>query len=145
NLDYSDYLGRIALGKILGGKVKVGDAAVCIHGHGGRETSKVTAIYHFQGLQRVEIEEAAAGDIIGLTGFEDVFIGETITDAPDREPLPFVPIDPPTIHMEFAVNDGPLAGKEGKLVTARHIRERLIKETRTNVALRVADTDAPNI
>jgi GTP-binding protein len=145
NLDYSDYLGRIALGKILGGKVKVGDPAVCIHGHGGKESAKVTAIYHFEGLQRVEIEEAYAGDIIGLTGFEDVFIGETITDTVDRAPLPFVPIDPPTIHMEFAVNDGPLAGKEGKLVTARHIRERLIKETRTNVALRVSDTEAPNI
>ncbi|MEK7676406.1 MAG: translational GTPase TypA [Verrucomicrobiota bacterium] len=145
NLDYSDYLGRIAFGKILGGRVKVGDPVVCIHGHGGVESSKVTAIFHFHGLQRVEIEEALAGDIIGLTGFNDVFIGETITDQEDRQPLPFVPIDPPTIKMQFAVNDGPLAGQEGKLVTARHIRERLIKETRTNVALRVADTDAPNV
>ena len=144
-LDYSDYLGRIAFGKMLGGRVKVGDRVVCIHGHGGVESSKVTAIFHFHGLQRVEIEEALAGDIIGLTGFNDVFIGETITDQEDRQPLPFVPIDPPTIKMQFAVNDGPLAGQEGKLVTARHIRERLIKETRTNVALRVADTDAPNV
>src|SRR6185436_15166732 len=86
-----------------------------------------------------------AGDIVGLTGFEDVFIGETITDTVERQPLPFVPIDPPTIQMQFAVNDGPLAGQDGKLVTARHIRERLIKETRTNVAVRVADTDVPNI
>jgi len=91
------------------------------------------------------VKEASAGDIIGVTGFEDVFIGETITDTVDREPLPFVPIDPPTIQMEFAVNDGPLAGKDGKLVTARHIRERLIRETRTNVALRVADTELPNV
>jgi GTP-binding protein len=91
------------------------------------------------------VTEAHAGDIVGVTGFEDVFIGETITDTVDRQPLPFVPIDPPTIRMQFAVNDGPLAGQEGKLVTARHIRERLIKEIRTNVALRVADTDAPNI
>src|SRR5213078_646062 len=112
---------------------------------GRKELSKVTAIYHFEGMKRIEIPEAHAGDIIGLTGFEDVFIGETITDSLDREPLPFVPIDPPTIQMEFAVNDGPLAGQDGKLITARHIRERLIKETRTNVALRVADTDAPNI
>jgi GTP-binding protein len=145
NLDYSDYLGRIALGKIVCGKAKVGDPAVCIHGDGRKEISKVTAIYHFEGMKRIEIPEAHAGDIIGLTGFEDVFIGETITDKPEREPLPFKPIDPPTIQMEFAVNDGPLAGTDGKLVTARHIRERLIKETRTNVALRVADTDAPNI
>ena len=145
NLDYSDYLGRIALGKIVCGKVKVGDPAACIHGDGHKETAKVTAIYHFEGMKRIEIPEAHAGDIIGLTGFEGAFIGETITDSPDREPLPFKPIDPPTIQMEFAVNDGPLAGMEGKLVTARHIRERLIKETRTNVALRVADTAAPNI
>lgn len=145
NLDYSDYVGRIALGKIVCGKVKVGDPAVCIHGHGGKESSKVTAIYHFEGMKRIEISEAHAGDIIGLTGFEDVFIGETITDNLDREPLPFKPIDPPTIQMEFAVNDSPLAGQDGKLVTARHIRERLIKETRTNVALKVADTEAPNI
>ena len=145
NLDYSDYLGRIAFGKIYTGKIKVGDPIVCIHGDGRKTKSKMTAIFHFEGMKRIEIQEAHAGDIIGLTGFEDVFIGETITDTEDREPLPFVPIDPPTIQMQFAVNDGPLAGQDGKLVTARHIRERLIKETRTNVALRVADTDAPNI
>jgi GTP-binding protein len=145
NLDYSDYLGRIALGKIVLGKAKVGDPAVCIHGDGGKETSKITAIYHFEGMKRIEIPEAHAGDIIGLTGFEGVFIGETITDSIERDPLPFVPIDPPTIQMQFAVNDGPLAGHDGKLVTARHIWERLQKEIRTNVALRVSPTDAPNI
>jgi GTP-binding protein len=145
NLDYSDYLGRIAFGKILSGQIHVGDPIVCIHGDGRRETGKATALFHFHGLQRIEIKEAHAGDIIGVTGSEDVFIGETITNNIDAAPLPFVPIDPPTIQMQFAVNDGPLAGQDGKLVTARHIRERLIKETRTNVALRVADTDAPNI
>jgi len=145
NLDYSDYLGRIALGKIVSGKVNVGDPAVCIHGDGRKEAAKVTAIYHFEGMKRIEIPEAHAGDIIGITGFEEVFIGETITDNMDREPLPFVPIDPPTIQMQFAVNDGPLAGTDGKLVTARHIWERLVKEIRTNVALRIAQTDAPNI
>jgi len=145
NLDYSDYLGRIALGKIVAGKIKAGDPAVCIHGDGRKEPSKVTAIYHFEGMKRIEIAEAHAGDIIGLTGFEEVFIGETITDSIEREPLPFVPIDPPTIQMQFAVNDGPLAGNDGKLVTARHIWERLVKEVRTNVALRIAQTDAPNI
>src|SRR5436305_336420 len=145
NLDYSDYLGRIAFGKIVSGKVKLADPAACIHGDGRRTSSKITAIFHFEGLKRIEVPEAHAGDIVGVTGFEDVFIGETITDTVDRQPLPFVPIDPPTIKMQFAVNDGPLAGQEGKLVTARHIRERLMKEIRTNVALRVADTDAPNI
>src|SRR5437867_4243926 len=145
NLDYSDYVGRIALGQIVCGKVKVSDPAVCIHGDGRRGQSKVTAIYHFEGMKRIEIPEAHAGDIIGLTGFDEVFIGETITDSIEREPLPFVPIDPPTIQMQFAVNDGPLAGIDGKLVTARHIWERLVKEIRTNVALRIAQTDAPNI
>jgi GTP-binding protein len=145
NLDYSDYLGRIALGKIVCGKIKVGDPSVCIHGDGRKEPSKITAIYHFEGMKRIEITEAHAGDIIGLTGFENVFIGETITDTMERQPLPFVPIDPPTIQMQFAVNDGPLAGIDGKLVTARHIWERLVKEVRTNVALRIEQTDAPNI
>ena len=145
NLDYSDYLGRIALGKILCGQIKVGDALVCIHGNGNKSRSKATTLFHFQGLQRIEIQEAHAGDIIGVTGFDDVFIGETITNSEDAPPVPYVPVDPPTIQMQFAVNDSPLAGQDGKLVTARHIRERLIKETRTNVAVRVADTEVPNI
>ncbi|MBI3849898.1 MAG: translational GTPase TypA [Verrucomicrobia bacterium] len=145
NLDYSDYLGRIALGKILCGQIKVGDPLVCIHGNGNRTKSKATALFHFQGLQRIEIQEAHAGDIIGVTGFDDVFISETITNSETVTPVPYVPIDPPTIQMQFAVNDSPLAGQDGKLVTARHIWERLVKETRTNVALRVEQTDAPNI
>lgn len=145
NLDYSDYLGRIAFGKIISGKVSVGSPIFCIHGNGQREPGKTTAVFHFYGLERIQIQEAAAGDIIGLTGFNEVAIGETITDSPDTEPLPFVPIDPPTIKMQFAVNDGPLAGQDGKLVTARHIKERLLKEIRTNVGLRVSETDAPNI
>src|SRR5579859_37378 len=145
NLDYSDYLGRIAFGKIYSGKIKLGDNYLCIHGDGRKTQSKITAIFHFEGLKRIEIPEAHAGDVVGLTGFEDVFIGETITDSEERLPLPFVPIDPPTIQMQFAVNDGPLAGVDGQLVTARHIWERLVKEIRTNVALRIAQTDAPNI
>jgi GTP-binding protein len=145
NLDYSEYVGRIALGKIVCGKIKVGDPGACIHGDGHKETGKITAIYHFEGMKRIEITEAHAGDIIGVAGFEGAFIGETITDSPDRAALPFVPIDPPTIQMQFAVNDGPLAGQDGKLVTARHIWDRLVKEIRTNVALRISPTDVPNI
>ena len=145
NLDYSDYLGRIAFGKIYEGKVKLGDEAVCRHGHGRITKGKITAIFHFEGMKRIEVQEAHAGDIVGLTGFEDVFIGETICDSEARPALPYIPIDPPTIQMEFAVNDGPLAGKDGKLVTARHIWERLVKETRTNVALRIAQTPDPKI
>jgi GTP-binding protein len=145
NLDYSDYLGRIALGKIMAGKVKVGDAACCLHGHGKITSGKITMIYHFEGLKRIEVPEAHAGDIVGVTGFEDVFIGETIADTPERRALPYIPIDPPTIQMEFAVNDSPLAGQDGKLVTARHIWERLQKEIRTNVALRIKQTADPKI
>ena len=145
NLDYSDYLGRIAFGKIYEGKVKVGDPAICRHGNGKISKGKITAIYHFEGMKRIEVPEAHAGDIVGLTGFEDVFIGETICDSELRPALPYIPIDPPTIQMEFAVNDGPLAGLDGKLVTARHIWERLVKETRTNVALRIAQTSDPKV
>jgi GTP-binding protein len=145
NLDYSDYLGRIAFGKIMAGKLKVGDAACCLHGHGKITQGKITMIYHFEGLKRIEVQEAHAGDIVGVTGFEEVFIGETIADKPERGALPYIPIDPPTIQMEFAVNDGPLAGQDGKLVTARHIWERLQKEIRTNVALRIKQTADPKI
>jgi GTP-binding protein len=145
NLDYSDYLGRIAFGKIYSGKITAGQPAVCIHGNGSKTTGKVTMIYHFEGLKRIEVQEAHAGDIVGITGFEEVFIGETLVDNPDRPALPHKPIDPPTIQMEFAVNDGPLAGKDGQLVTARHIWERLQKEIRTNVALRIAQTADPKI
>jgi GTP-binding protein len=145
NLDYSDYLGRIAFGKIYEGKVKLGDAAICRHGHGKISKGKITAIFHFEGMKRIEVQEAHAGDIVGLTGFEEVFIGETICDSEARAALPYIPIDPPTIQMEFAVNDSPLAGKDGKLVTARHIWDRLQKEIRTNVALRIAQTSDPKI
>ncbi|MDG1889898.1 MAG: translational GTPase TypA [Verrucomicrobiota bacterium] len=145
NLDYSDYLGRIAFGKIVSGSIKLGTKVYRIQGDGTQSTGKASAIFHFDGMKRIQVESATAGDIIGLTGFEHVEIGETITDSDEAEPLPFVPVDPPTICMQFAVNDGPFAGKDGKLVTARHIRERLIRETRTNISLRVNETDAPNI
>jgi GTP-binding protein len=145
NLDYSDYLGRIAFGKIYSGKIVNGQPAVCLHANGAKTAGKITCIYHFEGLKRIEVAEAHAGDIVGLTGFDDVFIGETLVDNAERPALPAKPIDPPTIQMEFAVNDGPLAGQDGKLVTARHIWERLVKETRTNVALRVSQTSDPKI
>ena len=141
NLDYSDYLGRIAYGRIISGSVKVGQSIVCIHAGGRKERGKVTALFGHEGLEKVQIEEAFSGDIIGLTGFEEVFIGETLTDTEDREALHFVDIDPPTIAMKICVNDSPLAGREGKLLTARQIRDRLIKETRTNVSIMVSDTE----
>ena len=145
NLDYSDYLGRIAVGKVYSGRIKTGDAALCLHPDGRQTAGKITCLYRFEGLKRVEVTEAHAGDIVGLTGFEDVFIGETVVDNPERPALPSKPIDPPTIQMEFAINDGPLAGQDGHLVTARHVWERLVKETRTNVALRVEPTADPKV
>ena len=141
NLHYSDYLGRIALGRIVSGRVAVGDSIVCIHRDGRAERTTVTALFSYAGLEQVEIKEATAGDIVGLTGCEDVYIGETLTDREEREPLQFVDIDPPTIRMHILVNDSPFAGREGKFVTARHVRERLVRETQGNVSLQVNDTE----
>jgi GTP-binding protein len=145
NLDYSDYLGRLAFGRIISGRVSVGDSSVLIHQDGRRERATVTALFGHQGLERVEIKHAGAGDIVGLAGFEEVAIGETITDKEDRQALEFVDIDPPTIQMNFVVNDSPLAGKEGKFLTARHIKERLVRETRTNVSLQFAETEVAGV
>ncbi len=145
NLDYSDYLGRIAYGKITGGKVTTGDKIVCIHKDGTKEKGTVTKLLSHAGLAKIEIPSASAGNIVGLAGFEDIFIGETLADSEEREAVPFVDIDPPTIKMQFVVNDSPLAGKEGKFLTARHIRDRLVRETRTNVSIMLADTDAAGV
>jgi GTP-binding protein len=142
NLHYSDYLGRIALGRIVSGRVAVGDSVVCIHRDGRRERGSVTALFTYAGLEQIETQHASAGDIVGLTGFEEVFIGETLTDREERTPLQFVDIDPPTIRMRILVNDSPFAGRDGKFVTARHVRERLIRETRGNVSVQVNDTEA---
>src|SRR4051794_3118538 len=142
NLDYSDYLGRIALGRIVSGRVAVGDSIVCIDRDGRRERANVTGLFTFSGMGQVEVKHASAGEIVGLTGFEEVFIGETLTDREERVPLQFVDIDPPTIRMRILVNDSPFAGREGKFVTARHVRERLIRETRGNVSLQVRDTES---
>ena len=145
NLDWSDYVGRIAIGKVTGGHCKVGDPIVCIHKNGKRDKAVVTKIFEFSGLKSGECIVAEAGNIVGISGVEELSIGETLCDSIDREPVPFMELDPPTIQMQFAVNDGPLAGKDGKFVTARHIGERLHKETRTNISLAVTDTSAANI
>ena len=141
NLEYSDYLGRVALGRIVSGRVSVGDSIVCVHRDGSRERATVTALFTYSGLEQVEIKHASAGDIVGLTGFEEIYIGETLTDREERAPLQFVDVDPPTIRMRMLVNDSPFAGREGKFVTARHLRERLIRETRGNISLQVSDTE----
>src|SRR5438045_4118081 len=141
NLDYSDYLGRIALGRIVSGRVVVGDSIVCIHRDGRHERATVTALFTYAGSEQVEIKHATAGDILGLAGFGGVYMGETLTDREERAPLQFVDIDPPTIRMHILVRDSPFAGREGKFVTARNIRERLTRETRANVSLQVNDTE----
>jgi GTP-binding protein len=145
NLDYSDYLGRLAFGRISSGRISVGDSSVLIHKDGRRERATVTALFGHQGLERIEIKHAGAGDIVGLAGFEEVGIGETITDKEDRPALEFTDFDPPTIQMNFVVNDSPLAGKEGKFLTARHIKERLVRECRTNVSLQFTETDVAGV
>src|SRR4028119_526824 len=124
NLDYSDYLGRIAYGRIISGQVKVGDSIVHITKDGKRERANVTALFGHVGLQKVEIKNASAGDIVGLCGFEEAFIGETLTDTEERLPLPFVEIDPPTITMGININDGPPAGREGKQLPPRPLGAR---------------------
>ncbi|MFT5498523.1 MAG: GTP-binding protein, partial [Kiritimatiellia bacterium] len=144
NLDWSDYVGRIGVGKLSGGSVRIGDAITRIGAGGKRTPAKITKIYKFTGMGVIEDEQATTGEIAGLAGFDELNIGETLAGNPDQEPLPFVEIDPPTIQMQFCVNDGPFAGKEGKFVTARAIGDRLIRETRTNVSLEVEESEQLN-
>jgi GTP-binding protein len=145
NVSYSDYLGRIGFGKIRTGTIRVGDPLFGLRGEAEPVAGKVTALFHFEGLKQIQIEEAHVGDIVGVAGLPDILIGETLVDSLERPPLPFRPIDPPTIKMAFAVNDGPLAGLDGKKVTARSIWERLEREGRANVSLQVTQTDNSKI
>ena len=142
NIDYNDYIGRIATGKIYSGKVKTGETLAVIKHDGSIVKGRISKLLGYEGLKQVEIEEAMTGDIVCIAGFESVGIGETLANAENPVALPYVAIDEPTISMNFIVNSSPFAGREGKLVTSRNIRERLDKELRTNVSLRVADTDA---
>jgi GTP-binding protein len=145
SLDYDNYVGRLAVGRVTEGQLKVGDK-VFIKAEGApTRTAKISKLFRNEGVRRVEIEVASAGDIVIIAGIVDINVGETITTAEDAEPLPALRIDPPTISMNFLVNNSPFAGKEGKLVTTRHIRARLDKEKETNVGLLVEDipgTDA---
>ncbi len=144
NLDWSDYVGRIAIGRITSGRVSVGDALVRIRKDGVRETTSVTKVLRFAGLGTEEVPGGNAGDIVALSGLAEADIGDTLCASADQEPLPFVDIDPPTIMMQIGVNDGPLAGRDGRYLTARHIQERLIRETRTNISLEYEDTGESN-
>jgi GTP-binding protein len=143
NLDASDYLGRIAIGRIFNGRVKVNDPVIVIKLDGKAQPTKVTKLYSFEGLKRIDIESAAAGDIVCLTGIDDITIGESITDPEHQLAIPPVAVDEPTVSIVFGVNTSPIAGREGQYVTSRHLRERLEKELLGNVSLRIEDTDTP--
>ncbi len=137
NIDYNDYVGRLAIGRIFSGMVKVGDWVSMINGKEEPTNMKVTSLYEFQGLERAEIKEARAGDIVALAGIEGINIGDTITDIENTEPLPRIAVDEPTISMVFSANTSPFAGQDGKYVTSRHLRERLEKELLYNVSVKV--------
>jgi GTP-binding protein len=139
NVDWSDYLGRLAVGRIFRGVVKTGDQVALIRHDGSVEKAKISKLYTFEGLKRTETAEAGAGEIVQIAGMEEVHIGETITDVNTPEALPIINVDEPTISMNFLVNDSPLAGREGKFVTSRHLRERLMRELRKNISIRVED------
>ena len=143
-LDYSEYLGRIVIGKVHNGTIKVGQPAILMTRESKQVKSKITKLLGFEGLQRVEIEQATAGQIVAIAGFADANIGETIACPDNPEALPLISVDEPTLGMTFAVNDSPFAGKEGKFVTSRQLRDRLMRELETNVALRVEPTDSPD-
>ncbi|MGD0923375.1 MAG: translational GTPase TypA, partial [Terriglobia bacterium] len=141
NLDYSEYHGRLAIGRIFSGTLARGDEVALVKLSGAVEKTRITKLYGFEGLERVDIERAAAGEIVALAGIEGITIGETVTSAETPRALVHVPVDEPTISMVFAVNTSPFAGREGTYVTSRHLRERLEKELLTNVALRVEETE----
>ncbi|NLN15322.1 MAG: translational GTPase TypA [Tissierellia bacterium] len=145
-IDYNDYIGRIGIGRVERGRIKVGDEVIVVNKSKPerKEITKVVKLYEFEGLERVEVERAEIGSIIAIAGIEDINIGDTICLKDYPEPLPFVKISEPTITMTFSVNDSPLAGREGKFVTSRQLRNRLYKELQTDVSLRVEDTDSPD-
>jgi GTP-binding protein len=143
NLDSSDYLGRIAIGRIFNGRVRLNDAVVVMKLGGATQQTRVTKLFSFEGLKRVEIAEAAAGDIVCLAGIDDITIGETIANPEHPVAIPPIAIDEPTVSMVFGVNTSPMAGRDGQYVTSRNLRERLTRELLGNVSLRVEDTDAP--
>jgi len=144
-IDYNDYLGRIGIGRVNSGIVKVGDNIVLISRRGAKINAKVTKLYSFENISRVEVDELSAGDIGAFAGLEDVDIGDTIASPLLPEPLHFVDIEEPTITMNFMVNNSPFAGLEGKYVTTRHLSERLSRELKSNVSMRVEITDSPDI
>jgi GTP-binding protein len=143
-LDYSEYLGRIVIGKIHNGTIQGNQQAALIKEDGSLVKAKITKLLGFEGLRRIEIAQASAGQIVAVAGFADANIGETITCPTNPQALPLIKVDEPTLQMTFVVNDSPFAGQEGSFVTSRQLRDRLMRELETNVALRVEPTDSPD-
>ncbi len=142
NIDYDDYTGRIAVGKIQRGSIKTNMPVAVCKADGKIERGKATKLYMFEGLSKEVVDEAGAGDVVAISGITDINIGETLCDPEDPEALPFVKIDDPVLSMTFSVNDSPFAGQDGKFVTSRHLRDRLFRELDSNIALRVEETDS---
>jgi GTP-binding protein len=145
NIAWDDYVGRIAIGKIIGGQVTTGDMIYRVQKNGARERCKITKVFEYSGTQTNDSTLGVAGNIVGLAGFTDLDIGETLCAQEDQAALPFIDIDPPTIRMEFAVNDGPFVGREGKLVTSRQIRERLDREQKGNISIHVEESERAGV
>ncbi len=145
SLDYNEYVGRIVIGRIANGKIKSQEQVCVIHADGRQERGKITKLYGFKDLGKVEIDEAYAGDIVGIAGFSDIQIGESICDTNNPKALPLIHVDEPTLQMNFSVNDSPFAGTEGKFVTSRQLRKRLYNELEKNVSLKVEDTDSTDV
>ncbi len=142
NIDYDEYVGRIAIGRVERGSVKLGQPAIICKKEGNQLNARITKLYCYEGLKRIETLEAKLGDIVAVSGVGDVTIGDTICEVGAPDPLPFVAIDEPTLSMTFSVNNSPFAGREGTFVTSRHLRDRLFKELETNVSLKVEETDS---
>jgi GTP-binding protein len=143
-LDWDDYVGRLVIGRVVNGRARQGDRVAVVHRDGGVEPAKITVLYGYEGLKRVEIPEASAGDLVAIAGVEAIEIGETIADVERPEALPLIRIDEPTVSMLFSSNTSPFAGREGRFVTSTQLRERLFKERRVNVGIRVEETDSPD-
>jgi GTP-binding protein len=141
NLDYSDYLGRLAIARVFNGTLRTGEDVAIAKRDGSLEKIKITKLFSFSGLKRTDIEATELGDIVAVAGVTGINIGETITDVENPAPLPVITIDEPTIAMQFMVNTSPFAGREGQYVTSRNLRDRLQKELLTNVSLRVEETE----
>ena len=147
-LAYDNFLGRLAVGRVYEGILRLNDPVTVMTPKGEKRSGRISKLFTFEGMERMEVSEVSAGDIVAMAGIPDVYVGETITNNPDVEPLPAIRVDPPTLAVEFRVNDSPFAGREGTYVTGRHIHERLEKELQTNVGLRIefrSDSDAVRV